>query len=96
MEGRAKICCSCSKFTSLKSPGFEDLGCALAVVSVDIKVLSRGIAELERKGERKRKREKERERERERSLLSKNKVATQYNYVSITSDLQHKLINIQF
>ena len=46
--GRENICCSCSRLTSLKSPEDEDLGCALAVVRVEIRVLSRGMVELER------------------------------------------------
>ena len=64
MWGRFKICCSCSKFTSPNSAEDEDLGICLAVVRVDIKVLSRGMVELERERESKRERERERERER--------------------------------
>ena len=75
MGGRAKICCSCSKFTSVRSPEDEDLGCCLAVVRVDIKVLSRGIVELGGRG-------RERERERERELLSTNKGTTQIDITS--------------
>ena len=60
--GRENICCSCSRLTSLKSPADEELGCALAVVRVDIRLLSRGIVELERERERERKKERERRR----------------------------------
>ena len=85
--GRDNICCRCSRLTSLKSPEDEDLGCALAVVRVDIRVLSRGMVELER--------ERERERERESSLPSISRGVT--NYFIITSDLQqHKHTNIRF
>ena len=87
--GRENICCSCSRLTSLKSPEDEDLGCALAVVRVEIRVLSRGMVELETEKERERKRE----RRRENSLPSTSRGVT--NYIIITSDLQqHKCTNI--
>ena len=83
MDGRDKICCNCSKFTSARSPEDDELGCCLALVSVEIKVLSRGIVELEGEGER------ERERERE-VITTRYCQQTKGQHKHITSNLQHE------
>ena len=85
MDGRDKICCNCSKFTSARSPEDDELGCCLALVSVEIKVLSRGIVELEGEGGRERERERERERGDYNLLLSTNKGATQIHHIKLAT-----------